>query len=117
VGNEVRTIDESLSIKNGRLYVEECDAVRLVEEFGSPIFILSEKMLRSNVRRFQKAFEDNWPEGRVTIMPAIKANWTLATRKILTQEGAGVDVYSPGELRAALDSGADPEVISVNGGG
>jgi len=117
VGNEARTIDESLSIRDGRLYVEECDAVRLVEEFGSPIFLLSERMLRSNLRRFKKAFEDNWPEGKVTVMPAIKANVTLSTRRILTQEGAGVDVYSPGELRAALDSGADPEVISVNGGG
>jgi diaminopimelate decarboxylase len=117
MGNEVKILDESLSIRNGHLYVEDCDTVGLVGKFGSPVFVLSEKMLRSNVRRFKKAFEDNWPEGKVTVMPAIKANVTLSTRRILTQEGAGVDVYSPGELMAALGSGADPAVISVNGGG
>jgi diaminopimelate decarboxylase len=117
MGNEVRIIDDSLSIRNGRLYVEDRDAVELVGKFGSPIFVMSEKMLRSNIRRFKEAFEKNWPEGKVTVMPAIKANVTLSTRRILTQEGAGVDVYSPGELMAALNSGADPAVISVNGGG
>jgi diaminopimelate decarboxylase len=50
-------------------------------------------------------------------LPAIKANWILAIRKILSQEGAGADIYSPGELHAALESDVDREMISVNGGG
>ena len=69
--DDVKILDETLSVRKGHLYAEECDTVELVEKFGSPIFVLSEKMLRSNIQRFKKAFQNNWPEGKVTIMPAI----------------------------------------------
>ncbi len=82
-----------------------------------PLFIISEKQLRQNVRKFKTAFQAQWPDAEVDILPAIKANWVLATRKILSQEGAGADIYSLGELQAALDTDVDPEIISVNGGG
>ena len=117
MGDSVRTIDECLSVRRGHLFIEECDTVELVKEFGSPVFVLSENQLRRNVRRYHKAFADRWKEGEVNILPAIKANWNLATRRILTQEGAGCDVYSPGELHAVLSSGVKPDLVSVNGGG
>ena len=47
----------------------------------------------------------------------MKANCTLASRQILSDEGAGADVYSEGELLGALKCGTQPELISVNGGG
>ena len=47
-----------LSVRDGRLFVEDCDAVGLVERFGSPLFVTSEGQLRSNFRRFKTAFED-----------------------------------------------------------
>jgi diaminopimelate decarboxylase len=47
-------------------------------------------------------------------MPAIKANFTLALRHILTQEGTGCDVFGAGELEAALRCGVPPEHISLN---
>jgi diaminopimelate decarboxylase len=106
-----------LSVRGGRLFVEDCDAVGLVERFGSPLFVTSEGQLRSNYRGFKKAFEDAWPDGPVDILPAFKANTTLATRHVLSDEGAGADVYSPEELAGVLGTGADPERVSVNGGG
>ena len=51
------------------------------------------------------------------ILPAFKANTLLATRHILTHEGAGADIYSPQELAGVLTTGVDPERVSVNGGG
>lgn len=51
------------------------------------------------------------------VLPAFKANPMLATRRILTEEGAGADVYSEGELDGVLRSGVDPALVSVNGGG
>jgi diaminopimelate decarboxylase len=51
----------------------------------------------------------------VKVLPAAKANWALAVQRILADEGCGCDVYSPGELNAALDAGVDPQFISVNG--
>lgn len=114
---KIREIDESLSIRGGELYIEGCRATRLVELFGSPLFVVSEDQLRRNLNRYRKAFESRWSEGPVNILPAIKANTSLATRKVLTEEGAGCDVFSPGELYAALKTGTKPELISVNGGG
>ena len=51
------------------------------------------------------------------MLPAFKANTLLATRQILSNEGAGADIYSPEELDGVLRTGVDPERVSVNGGG
>ncbi len=51
------------------------------------------------------------------MLPSIKANYTLAVRCVLTQEGLGCDVFGPAELHAALAGGVPPQLISVNGTG
>ena len=111
----VVAIDECLSIRDGHLWVEGCDAVELARTFGTPIHVLSEDHLRRNVRRTVAAFRAAWPEGDVLLLPSIKANFTLAVRRILTDEGTGCDTFGPGELEAALRTGVPPETISVNG--
>jgi len=108
-------IDDCLSKRNGHLFVEGCDAVDLIAEFGSPLFVVSEDQLRRNVRRFQTAFQEGWPDGPVEVLPAAKANWITAVQRVLAQEGCGCDTYSPGELSIALEAGFPPERISVNG--
>jgi diaminopimelate decarboxylase len=108
-------IDDCLSTRDGHLFFEECDTVELVRQFGSPLFVLSEDQVRRNVRRFQRAFQDGWPDGPVKVLPAAKANWIPAVQRILASEGCGCDIYSPGELTIALAAGFDPQFISVNG--
>ena len=108
---------DCLSVRNGRLFVEEADAIGLVERFGSPIFVFSEAQVVGNYRRFRDAFAAGWQHGPVDVMPAMKANTLLATRQLLTNEGAGADIYSPEELEGVLRTGVDPERVSVNGGG
>jgi len=108
---------DALSIRDGRLFIEELDAADLVERFGSPIFVFSETQLRTNLRRIRAAFASGWPDGPVDILPAFKANPMLATRHILSEEGAGADIYSPEELDGVLRTGVDPALVSVNGGG
>ncbi|MCC6850283.1 MAG: alanine racemase [Deltaproteobacteria bacterium] len=106
-----------LDVRDGRLFVEDVAAVDLVERFGSPLFVLSEAQLRSNYRRYRDALAAGWPDGPVDVLPAFKANLSLAARRILSDEGAGADIYSPGELAGVLTTGVDPERVSVNGGG
>jgi diaminopimelate decarboxylase len=108
-------IDDCLSVRDGHLFIEACDTVDLVDRFGSPLFVLSEDQIRRNVRRFQQAFQAGWPDGPVKVLPAAKANWISAAQRILADEGCGCDIYSPGELSAALKAGFDPEWVSVNG--
>ena len=111
----VVVIDECLSIREGHLWVDGCDAVDLAERFGTPLHVISEDQLRRNVRRTAAAFRAAWPEGDVLLLPSIKANFTLAVRRILTDEGTGCDTFGPAELEAALRTGVPPETISVNG--
>ncbi len=113
----IEKIDECLSIRNGHLFIEECDTNLIAEQYGSPLFVVSETQLRNNARRYKKAFSAHWQDGPVDVLPANKANWNTAVRTILAQEGMGADVYSEGELYSALKCGVDREIISVNGGG
>lgn len=110
-------IDDCLSTRGGHLYMEGCDTTALVEQFGSPLFAISENQLRRNVKEFQHAFSKYWTDGPVDVLPANKANWNTAVRTVLTQEGAGADIYSEGELHAALICDVPRHLISVNGGG
>ena len=108
-------IDDCLAVRDGHLWIEGCDALELAGRFGTPIHVVSEYQLRRNTRRIRAAFVAAWPEGEVRLLPSIKANYTLALRRILTEEGTGCDTFGPGELEAALRCGVPPELISVNG--
>jgi diaminopimelate decarboxylase len=107
--------DACLSIRGGHLFMEDCDTVDAVSRFGSPLNLMSEAQLRSNARRYQAAYEAGWPDGGVNILPSIKANYSLALRGILSQEGMGCDTFGASELHAAIVGGVKPELISVNG--
>jgi diaminopimelate decarboxylase len=111
-----KQIDRALSIEeDNRLHVEGVAVSDLAEKFGTPLYVISENQLRENARAFQSAFGDLWSEGQVCVMPAIKANYNLALRCILTEEGCGCDLFSEGELWAALKGGVEPSKMSLNG--
>jgi diaminopimelate decarboxylase len=107
---------DCLAVRDGVLHVEGVSTLELADRFGTPLFVFSEAQLRENLRRFREAFAAGWP-GPVDVLPAMKANTLLATRQLLTNEGAGADIYSPEELAGVLQTGVDPERVSVNGGG
>jgi diaminopimelate decarboxylase len=107
---------DCLSVRDGVLHIEGVSAPDLAERFGTPLFVFSSAQIRENLRRFHDAFAGGWP-GPVDVLPAFKANTLLATRQILSNEGAGADVYSPEELDGVLRTGIDPARVSVNGGG
>jgi len=107
--------NDVLSIRNGHLYIEDCDTVELANRFGTPLFVVSETKLVDNLKKYSTAFEKHWPEGRVRVMAAIKANPITAVRRVLTREGAGCDTFGAGELELALRGGVPTEDIAVNG--
>jgi diaminopimelate decarboxylase len=110
----IEKLDDCLSIRDGRLFVEECAAEELARVFGTPLHVVSEDQLRRNARRFRQAFERRWP-GPFLLLPSIKANSVLALRRVLTIEGTGCDAFGAGELDAALRTATPPEQISLNG--
>jgi diaminopimelate decarboxylase len=110
-----RHIDEVLSIADGHLWIEGCDTVGLASHYGTPLYVMSETQLRANCRRLGDVFGRHWSFGPVELLPSLKANYTMALRQILNDEGAGCDVFGHGELQAALWSGVPGGKISVNG--
>ncbi|MGN6379384.1 MAG: diaminopimelate decarboxylase family protein [Gaiellales bacterium] len=111
----ITRIDDCLSERDGRLWMEECDLHEIARRFGTPVYVVSETQLRGNLRRIRDAFESAWPHGDVRLLPSLKANLSLALRRIASAEGAGCDTFGAGELHAALAAGVEPGLISVNG--
>ena len=100
--------------ENGNLFVDECDVKKLVEKFGSPLFIFSENEFRHNFQSFKKAFNDEYP-GEIEILYANKSNNSLALRHIMNQEGAGGDCFGINEMYISLLAGTDPKKLVLNG--
>ena len=100
---------------DGRLMIESVAASDLAARFGTPLYVTSEAALRANVRAWRTALDDAWPHGPTRVLVSLKANPTIALRRILDDEGAGCDVFGAYELEIALDAGTPAELISVNG--
>jgi hypothetical protein len=61
-----------LSIRDGRLWVEDCDAEALARRHGTPCYVVSEGQLRANARRIAAAFDRAWSHGPVAVLPSFK---------------------------------------------
>ncbi|MEO8191680.1 MAG: diaminopimelate decarboxylase [Acidobacteriota bacterium] len=93
-----------------------CDGVSLdaiARAVGTPVYVYSQALVEENFRRFDQALS------RVPhlVCYATKANSNLALLRVLAALGAGADVVSGGELRAAIESGIPPERIVFSGVG
>src|SRR5262245_21821183 len=100
---------------NGRLMVEDVPASELAARFGTPLYVTSEAQLRANARAWIDALADAWRHGPTRVLVSLKAYPSLALRAVLSEEGAGCDVFGEAELEVALRAGVAPELISVNG--
>ena len=85
----------------------------LVEEFGSPLFIMDEQDVRTRARNYRKAFDTT--ELPTTVYYAAKAFLTTTVARWIADEGLGIDVCTGGELEIALRSGIDPSRILFHG--
>jgi diaminopimelate decarboxylase len=57
-----------------------------------------------------------WREGPIPVATnGMKANWGLAVRRIIVEEGGGGDAFGMGELTVAMMAGSDPHKIVING--
>ncbi len=85
----------------------------LLEKYGSPLFILSEKRLRNNVRKLLRAFETRYPS--VTYSWSYKTNYLGAVCTTFHQEGAWAEVVSAFEYEKARSLGVPAKHILFNG--
>lgn len=97
----------------GHLEIGGCDLVKLARSFGTPLYVLDEKMIRTNCRVYLEALEKVYPDSEVVY--AGKAFLTQAMCCLAYQEGLGLDVVSGGELYTALEAGFPAERIYFHG--
>jgi diaminopimelate decarboxylase len=99
--------------ERGHLELGGCDALDLVAEFGSPLYVIAEEDLRARARSFVEALSARHRESEVLF--ASKAFPCSAVYRTLAEEGLGCDVASGGELYLALRAGFDPARIYLHG--
>ncbi|WPU97379.1 hypothetical protein SNE26_15245 [Mucilaginibacter sp. cycad4] len=87
----------------------------LIENYGSPVFVLSEKQIRKNYRAAYRAFSTRYP--KVQFAWSYKTNYLNAVCQIFHQEGSWAEVVSGFEYRKALGNGVPGNKIIFNGPG
>jgi len=85
----------------------------LVQQFGSPLFVYSERTLRRQFRRMRQAFTTRYP--KVTFGWSYKTNYLKAICAILHQEGAIAELVSKMEYDKAKALGIPGHQIIFNG--
>lgn len=96
------------------LEIGGCDVTNLVQQYGSPLYILDEETLRTACRQYRDAFKRYYP-GVSQVLYASKAWSCLAVSAIVADEGLGIDVVSGGELYTALQAGVSPHKLYLHG--
>lgn len=94
-------------------HIDEVEVKYLLERFGSPLFIISERAIRSNYRKLYKAFSTRYP--KVQFAWSYKTNYLNAVCRILHDEGSWAEVVSGFEYDKAIANGVDPKKIIYNG--
>jgi diaminopimelate decarboxylase len=98
------------------LWQDDFDGVpvrSLVEDYGSPLFVISERKLRDNVRRLMRAFSSRYPS--VQYGWSYKTNYLGAVCNTLHQEGAWAEVVSQFEYEKARSLQVPGDRILFNG--
>jgi len=93
--------------------IEGIPVKKLVEEYGSPLFVLSESKIRQNQRNALRIFKTRYP--KVQFAWSYKTNYLNAVCALFHQEGSLAEVVSGFEYDKARALGVKGENIIFNG--
>lgn len=105
--------DKGLEYRYGVLHFADMNTIEIAEKFGTPIYIISEEMIRSQYRKLKRILDSEYKNN--SIHYAMKANSNLSILKILDSEGASFDCTSTGEVHTCLKAGISPSKIIYTG--
>ncbi len=96
---------KNLSVnEKGHLAIGGMDGVELAAEYGTPLYVLDEEVIRQNCRTYVEAMHDAFGPDAAPLF-ASKALCFKGIYPIVESEGMCVDVVSPGEIYTALAAG------------
>lgn len=96
--------------------ISEIDGIpvpELMEEYGSPLFVLSEQTIRDTYSEAKRAFETRYP--KVQFAWSYKTNYLNAVCNVFHDEGSWAEVVSGFEFEKALSNGVNGANIIFNG--
>ncbi len=103
-------------MKTGIDTVTEIDGMPvkdLISEYGSPLYVVSERTIRKTYKKAWQAFESRYP--KINFAWSYKTNYLNAVCKIFHQEGAWAEVVSGFEYDKAVANGVKGDHIIFNG--
>ena len=86
---------------------------QLTEQYGSPLFVYSEKTIRQTYKKAYEAFSSRYPNVRFGW--SYKTNYLRAICAVFHQEGAIAEVVSEFEYEKARSLGIEGKDIIFNG--
>jgi diaminopimelate decarboxylase len=85
----------------------------LLQDYGSPLFVFSEKKIRDNQRKMHRIFKTRYP--KVQFAWSYKTNYLSSICSVFHQEGSWAEVVSEYEYNRAEKLGIPGEFIVFNG--
>ena len=108
-------VSKNLAVnEKGNLTIGGLDTVELAKEYGTPLYVMDEDLIREHCRSFKKSI-DNYYGGAGLVCYASKAFCCKAMCKIMMDEGIGLDVVSEGELYTAASVGFPMDKVCFHG--
>ncbi|GAB1416798.1 rhizoferrin biosystnesis N-citrylornithine decarboxylase FslC [Paludibacter sp.] len=95
------------------IHIESVAIEKLLKEYGSPLFVLSEKKIRRNYQNAQRIFKTRYP--KVQFAWSYKTNYLDAVCRVFHQEGSWAEVVSGFEYDKAIRNGVEGHQIIFNG--
>ncbi len=94
-------------------HIERVSVKSLINQYGSPLFVISEKQIRRTYQNAARIFKTRYP--KVQFAWPYKTNYMNAVCQIFHQEGAWAEVVSGFEYEKALGNGVPGNKIIFNG--
>ncbi|MCK5822897.1 MAG: hypothetical protein KAG95_02775, partial [Bacteroidales bacterium] len=99
--------------KNPISYIEGVSVKDLIKDYGSPLFVLSEKTITETYNKEKRAFSSRYP--KVQFAWSYKTNYLDAVCSIFHKLGSWAEVVSGFEYDKALRNGVEGKHIIFNG--
>ncbi len=94
-------------------HIDDNGVADLIGEFGSPLFVISEKTIRETYKKAKHAFTTRYP--KVQFAWSYKTNYLDAVCRVFHSEGSWAEVVSGFEYDKALLNGVKGSQIIFNG--
>lgn len=100
-------------IRDGILYIDGIDTREIVNEYGSPVMVMSKDTIIEKCNQLKAAFTEKYENCRIAY--AGKAFLCSAIIRLLNEQGLCLDVVSDGEVFTAINAGFPADRIEFNG--